>query len=280
MSDSNKNPKYIGEYKDGKRDGQGTLTFPDGENYVGEWKDDKKDGQGIYTFPDGQKYVGEWKDGLYHGQGTLTFPDGKKYIGEWKDDLYHGQGTFTWPDGKECEMFYINDEHVSEEDYNSWIEQGLEERLEEIDNNPKYDIEILEDFLEYTPPPNSSRDDIDIEIRTAQETVEKLSLADKNNDILKNKVETHIRHLSTLIKDQKIKKRPYPNDLYSKDGTTKREYLNSLKDHPCPYCGSFLHFKDKDAKKWTCPTERCRGDAWPDFDEMEFLGLTYNRRRD
>ena len=257
MIDSNKTPKYVGEYKDGLYHGQGILTFPDGEKYVGEFKDDKRDGQGTYTYSDGEKYVGEFKDG--------------------KRD---GQGTYTSQDGEEFNLHYVNGERVSEDEYNSQIDQGLEVRLDEIENDPKYDIEILEDFLEYTPPPNSSRDDIDIVIREAHETMEKLSLDDENNDILKNKVVTHIRHLSTLIKDQKIKKRPYPNDLYSKDGVTKREYLNSRKDHPCAYCGSFLHFKNKDAKKWTCPTERCRGDAWPDFDEMEFLGLTYNRRRD
>ena len=33
------------------------------KSYVGEWKDGKKHGQGIFTFPDGSKYVGEYKDG-------------------------------------------------------------------------------------------------------------------------------------------------------------------------------------------------------------------------
>ena len=33
--------KYVGEYKDGKRHGQGTLTTPDGRKYEGEWKNNK-----------------------------------------------------------------------------------------------------------------------------------------------------------------------------------------------------------------------------------------------
>ena len=41
---------YIGEYKDGKRNGQGTFTYPCGFNYVGEWQNGKRNGQGTYTF--------------------------------------------------------------------------------------------------------------------------------------------------------------------------------------------------------------------------------------
>ncbi len=33
--------KYVGEFKDGKEHGQGTLTFPDGGKYVGEFKDEE-----------------------------------------------------------------------------------------------------------------------------------------------------------------------------------------------------------------------------------------------
>jgi len=33
--------KYVGEYKDGKRNGQGTQTWLDGRKYVGEYNDGK-----------------------------------------------------------------------------------------------------------------------------------------------------------------------------------------------------------------------------------------------
>ena len=56
------------------------------EKYVGEYKDGKRNGQGTYTFPDGRKFVGEWKDGKINGQGTMTTLDGTKYEGEWKDE--------------------------------------------------------------------------------------------------------------------------------------------------------------------------------------------------
>ena len=74
--------KYVGEYKDGIKHGQGTSTFPDGDKYEGEWKNGGKNGQGTYTFPDGQKYVGKWKDGN-PWNGTEYDKDGKiisKYV--------------------------------------------------------------------------------------------------------------------------------------------------------------------------------------------------------
>ena len=89
--------KYEGEIKIGFPNGQGILTFPDGEKYVGEYKDGERNGQGTYTWNDGGKYVGEYKDGLKNGQGTYTFLNGDKYEGEWKEGE-QDEGTHTWSD--------------------------------------------------------------------------------------------------------------------------------------------------------------------------------------
>jgi len=92
--------KYVGEFKDNKRHGQGTSTHVRGDKYVGEYKEDKKNGQGFYTWPDGSIYAGEWRDDKFDGQGTLTFADGRKYEGEFRNNAYDGSGIFTFPDGK------------------------------------------------------------------------------------------------------------------------------------------------------------------------------------
>ena len=95
--------KYVGEYKDGKRHGRGTFTRANGDEYVGEWKDDKRHGQGTSTYANGQKYVGKYKDGQRHGQGTYTWSagpfKGDKYVGEYKEGKYHGQATYTFANG-------------------------------------------------------------------------------------------------------------------------------------------------------------------------------------
>ena len=60
----------------------GTYTFASGSKYVGEYRNDKKHGQGTYTWGPpsknaGDKYVGEWRNGEKHGQGTYTYADGR-----------------------------------------------------------------------------------------------------------------------------------------------------------------------------------------------------------
>ena len=41
--------KYKGEWKDGKKHGQGILTYADGAKHEEEHKDDKRHGRGVQT---------------------------------------------------------------------------------------------------------------------------------------------------------------------------------------------------------------------------------------
>ena len=57
--------KSAGEYKDGKRTGQGMFTWADGDKYVGEFKDDKRNGRGIFYLANGSiSQTGIWNDGV------------------------------------------------------------------------------------------------------------------------------------------------------------------------------------------------------------------------
>ena len=91
--------KYVGQFKNRDRNGQGTYTFANGNTYIGQFKDNKINGQGTYFWASGSKYVGQWKDEKRNGQGTFTFADGRKYVGQWKDDKYDGFGTFYLANG-------------------------------------------------------------------------------------------------------------------------------------------------------------------------------------
>ena len=91
--------KYAGEYKDGKRNGQGTQTYADGNQFVGEWKDGKRNGQGTQTYANGENYVGDFKDDERTGQGVYSFVNGSQFVGEWKENKRNGKGTFTLPNG-------------------------------------------------------------------------------------------------------------------------------------------------------------------------------------
>ena len=101
--------KYIGEYRDNKRNGLGTYTYASGNMYTGEYKDNKKNGEGTFIWIEGDKYVGEYKNDKRNGHGTYTYPNGDKYIGKHKDSLFHGQGTYTYANGKKDVGTWEND---------------------------------------------------------------------------------------------------------------------------------------------------------------------------
>ena len=94
-----KGDKYVGEFNENKKNGQGTYIFAQGNKYVGSYKDDEYHGLGTFTYVNGNKYIGEFKEGEMHGQGTFTFANGDKYVGEYKDSKYNGQGTYTYENG-------------------------------------------------------------------------------------------------------------------------------------------------------------------------------------
>ena len=85
FGDKQTHPVYKGQVKDGKPNGLGFMTYPNGfwlSKYVGSWKDGKMDGQGKQTMSNGRKNIGEWKDGkrwnitYYDDDGNIT----KKYV--------------------------------------------------------------------------------------------------------------------------------------------------------------------------------------------------------
>ena len=123
---------YVGEFKDGKRDGKGKMTYLNGNVYDGEFKDDRHHGYGeLFSVSMQIRYVGYWKNGFRSGLGTEYYisktslngfwKGGKKYEGGWNGKK-HGKGIFTWNDGREfvgnwnygkksyteCKMTYSN----------------------------------------------------------------------------------------------------------------------------------------------------------------------------
>jgi len=77
FGDKDTQPQYKGDIENGKPNGLGIMTEPNGEKYVGEWKNGKQNGQGTFTYPDGRKYVGEYKNGK-EWNGTYYDNNGKK----------------------------------------------------------------------------------------------------------------------------------------------------------------------------------------------------------
>jgi hypothetical protein len=83
-------PASLGIY-----DGEGTLTFPDGDRYAGQFSAGSPDGKGTRIYPNKNKYVGDFRNGKSNGLGTLTLLDGSKYVGPFLDDKPTGQGKYV-----------------------------------------------------------------------------------------------------------------------------------------------------------------------------------------
>ena len=90
------------------------MTWADGARYEGEWKDGKRSGQGVYTWADGRRYEWEWKDGWRSGRGVRWLPDERTYDGAWARDRPL-QGTAMEPDGALSRATF---------DGETWIEDG------------------------------------------------------------------------------------------------------------------------------------------------------------
>ena len=62
--------------------GKGKMKWMDGKEYIGEFKDGKKDGLGKYKWNDGREYVGYWLGNKQHGLGKYV-KGGKETYGMW-----------------------------------------------------------------------------------------------------------------------------------------------------------------------------------------------------
>ena len=133
--------QYLGEIKNGLRNGKGKMTYSNGNIYSGDWIDDVFHGKGTYLKPNGQSMSGDWENGYLirgqiiffknvlgeekyigevvysffgypvpHGMGAYFCMNGDKYVGEFVDYKKEGKGTFTWANGDSYCGYWHDDE--------------------------------------------------------------------------------------------------------------------------------------------------------------------------
>lgn len=102
--------KYIGELLRGVPHGKGSVQYADGRRYEGCVSDGRLEGLGIYSWPNGAKYQGEYKNNRRNGQGCYKSSSGLLYQGGFKDDRQDGIGVLAWPDGRKLFSYFSNDQ--------------------------------------------------------------------------------------------------------------------------------------------------------------------------
>ena len=94
---------------------EGIKTTSKGSKYVGEFKDGKYHGKGTITNAAGDKYIGGWNNGKFFGEGTLTRSNGNKKSGIWKDGKLYKKDTLSVSNKEK------NSESLSDSDINKVI---------------------------------------------------------------------------------------------------------------------------------------------------------------
>ena len=83
---------FRGHQRDGKPEGFGECTWPDGTVYSGSWNDGLPNGLGHFRFANGEDFEGEWVDGNRRGLGAWTGVDESEYHGEFNQCSFCGSG--------------------------------------------------------------------------------------------------------------------------------------------------------------------------------------------
>lgn len=97
-----------GKFEGGMLNGRGKYTNAKDETYVGEFKDNKKNGPGTVNT---KKiiYNGEFLNDKMHGEGEILFKNtGNSYKGQFTNGEITGEGKCTWKNGDVYEGKMVN----------------------------------------------------------------------------------------------------------------------------------------------------------------------------
>lgn len=100
--------RYIGAFIAGKQHGYGVLYFHNGAEYAGNWESGKMHGKGTHRMQNGDVFTGTFTNGERCGQGSMTFANGDKYVGTWRDGFMDGLGRYYYTNGQCFEGTFLN----------------------------------------------------------------------------------------------------------------------------------------------------------------------------
>lgn len=79
---------YQGMVRNNKFEGEGKLTFSNGDDYQGAFVDGRFEGEEVFIQHQGWDYVGSFSKGTFNGEGVLTTEDGKIFAGRFENGAF------------------------------------------------------------------------------------------------------------------------------------------------------------------------------------------------
>ena len=110
---------YEGEFVNGKYEGNGKLTYTNGDYYEGTFVNDEFTTGKVRKSYLGDVYEGTWKNG-HRSRGTLTYSNGDVYKGTFKEDDTRKKGTLTYSSGAVYEGRFSNDKFNTKKGKYTW----------------------------------------------------------------------------------------------------------------------------------------------------------------
>ena len=102
------NSSYEGRFLKGNRHGKGSFIFKEG-HYIGLFNKNKKDGEGKLSYYNGESYIGQFKSNTFNGKGKFVYANGDVYKGHWQDGKKEGYGTYIYKNQDIYVGYYVND---------------------------------------------------------------------------------------------------------------------------------------------------------------------------
>ena len=101
---SGKSHEQTGAITQGKREGESTVRYSDGNVHEGPYVDGERDGRWVIRLASGTVYEGPYMDGKPNGQWVIRFASGAISEGSYVDRKRHGQWVTRFPDGAHLEQ--------------------------------------------------------------------------------------------------------------------------------------------------------------------------------
>ncbi len=88
-----------GQFKDGKLNGNGKISYTNGNIFEGQFKNGYLNGNGKISYTSGNIYEGQFKDGKLNGFGKISYTNGNIYEGQFQDGQLNGNGKISYTNG-------------------------------------------------------------------------------------------------------------------------------------------------------------------------------------